>query len=140
MANKSGKSKKLTRKSKNKNKTYRKRMNGGYGASNFSELPTKYYYSTNNYNNDPNNPTTMQSGRLTSLQQGGNRKQHSKKRNSKRQKGGNSILSFGIPSNNNFNNNFGTTNGALGQYNIMKGVQNMDRNTNSQNLTFTNKI
>ena len=136
------KSRKSLRKiQKSNNKTYRKKFKGGYGASNFSELSTKHYYSPNNYNNDPNNPSTMQSGRLTPItQQGGNRRSYKNRKNSRKQKGGNSILSFGIPSNNNFDSNFGTTNGALGGYNIMRGVQNMDRNTNSQNVTFTNKI
>jgi hypothetical protein len=136
------KSRKSLRKiQKSKNKTYRKKFTGGYGVSNFSELSTKHYYSPNNYNNDPNNPSTMLSGRLTPIiQQGGNRRSYKNRKNSRRQKGGNSILSFGIPSNNNFYSNFGTTNGALGGYNIMRGVQNMDRNTNSQNVTFTNKI
>ena len=136
------KSRKSLRKiQKSKNKTYRKKFTGGYGVSNFSELSTKHYYSPNNYNNDPNNPSTMLSGRLTSItQQGGNRRSYKNCKNSRRQKGGNSILSFGIPSNNNFYSNFGTTNGAFGGYNIMKGVQNMDKNTNSQNVSFNNKI
>lgn len=137
--NKSRKS--LIRILKSKNKTYRKKFKGGYGASNFTELPTKYYYSTNNYINDTNNPSTMQSGRLTPItQQGGKRFSYKKRKNSRRQKGGNSILSFGIPSNTNFGSNFGTTNGALGGYNIMKGVPNMDSNVNSQNIHFRNKI
>ena len=131
----------LPRKQKSRNnKSYHKKIKGGYGSSNFSELPTKYYYSTNNYNNDPNNPTIMQSGRLTPLQKGGKRRTYRKRKMSRRQKGGNSFLSFGIPSNSNFESNIGTTNGALGGYNILRGVQNMDRNVNSQTIPFNNKI
>ena len=71
------------------NKTYSKRktIRGGYGSSNFSELPTKYYYSTNNYNDDPNNPTIMQSGHLTNITlRGGKSRKHKKINKSRKMK------------------------------------------------------